>query len=136
MQAAKNQALADAAALQSGQAALAAQMKIASTPAGHTPEQAAVVEAAQKAVVQLTIKAANSANNAIRQEQLLNALSIQTAQKQMAASQAAELAVATQSAITGRAAVDAYNEKTLAAVKAENAANQAALNTACDIIRH
>lgn len=134
-QAAKNQALADAAALQSGQAALAAQIKIASTPAGKTPEQAAIVDAARRAVVQLTIKAADSANNAIIQEQLLYAVSVQTAEKQMQASQAAENAVALQSAITGRAAIDAYNENALNSVKAENAANQAALNKACEIIR-
>ena len=133
-QAAKNQALADAAALQSGQAALAAQIKIASTPAGKTPEQAAIVEAAQKAVVQLTIKAADSANNEILQEQLLYAVSVQAAEKQMQASQAAENAVALQSAITGQAAIDAYNENALNSKKAENAANRAALDRASEII--
>ena len=135
-QTAKNQALADAAVLQTAQAALAAQMKIASTPAGRTPEQAAVVDAAQKAVVSLTIKAAKSADNAIRQEQLLGAVAIQSAQKQMAASQELEKAIAMQSAITGQTAINSYNEIAARTAKQDSAPDLAALNRARAIINH
>ncbi len=133
---AKNQALADAAALQTAQAALAAQMKIAATPSGKTPEQAAVVDAAQKAVVSLTIKAAKSADNAIKQEQLLGAVAIQTAEKQMAASQELENAIVMQSAITGQTAINSYNEIAVRTAKQDNAPNVAALNQARAIINH
>ena len=106
-QAAKNQALADLAALQSAQAALNAQLKIASTPAGNTPEQATIVDAARKAVASLTLKAAASAANADRQEDLLNTIAVQTAMKQMDTDLATKNAISAQAASTGRAAMTA-----------------------------
>ncbi len=106
-QAAKNQALADLAALQSGQAALNAQLKIASTPAGNTPEQAAIVAAAQNAVASLSLKAAASAANAQKQEEILNTIAVQTAMQQMNTDLATKAAISAQAASTGRAAMAA-----------------------------
>lgn len=107
VQVAKNQALADMAALQSGQAALNAQLKIASTPAGNTPEQAAVVDAARKAVASLSLKAAASAANAQQQEDLLNAIAVETAMQQMNAELATDAAISAQAVATSRAAMAA-----------------------------
>ncbi len=106
-QVAKNQALADLAALQSAQAALNAQLKIASTPAGNTPEQASIVAAAQKAVASLSLKAAASAANAQQQEDRLNVIAVQTAMKQMDTDLATKAAISAQAASTGRAAMAA-----------------------------
>ena len=106
-QLAKNQAMADLAALQSGQQALDFQLKIAATPAGHTPEQAAIVDAARKAVASLSLKAAASAANAQKQEDLLNAVVVQTAMQQMGTELSTKAAISAQAATTGRAALAA-----------------------------
>lgn len=111
VQVAKNQALADMAALQSGQAALNAQLKIASTPAGNTPEQAAVVDAAQKAVASLSLKAAASAANAQQQEERLNLIAVQTAMQQMNTDLATKAQISAQAAATSRAAMAAANAR-------------------------
>ncbi|MCR4907833.1 MAG: hypothetical protein K5985_03315 [Lachnospiraceae bacterium] len=106
-QVARNQAMADLAALQSAQQALDAQLRIASTPAGNTPEQASIVAAAQKAVASLSLKAAASAANAEEQEDLLNVIAVQTAMQQMDTDLATKAAISAQAASTGRAAMAA-----------------------------